>query len=733
MKKIHLHNIIILSVTISICSNISFSQNEHPRLVITSDDVQLIQNSLGKYPLFDFSYNQAMEKIEAALRNPIDVPVPVDAGGYTHERHKKNYTEMYLAGVLYSVTKDKRYADFIKDMLLKYADLYPTLKNHPMAASESVGRLFWQTLNETVWLVHTSQAYDCIYDYLSINEREKIEHSVLRPMAKFLAEEHAPEFNRIHNHGTWAVTAVGMLGYVLHDKDLVDKALYGSKKDGNGGFLKQLDLLFSPDGYYTEGGYYIRYAILPFVLFAQAIQNNQPEMKIFEYRNQILKKAFYSAMQLSYTDGRFIPFNDALKDMRFTANEMMTALDITYRQYGADSTLLSIAKEQNAVLLNGAGLAVARDLTKYSDPPIFGWKSVELTDGATGDEGAIGILRSGPVSNQTLALLKYPAQGMGHGHFDRLNFIYYNQGRELLQDYGSVRFINIEPKYGGRYMAENNSWAKQTIAHNTITVDGKTQFGGKLSIAEKIHGERHFFSDSDPDLQVMSGKAADTYPGVDMQRTIAMVKDPKFAEPVIIDIMNVTSADSHQYDLPFYYMGQFIHTNLKYTANDKMQKPLGEANGYQYLWKEAEGIATGPVQFTWLNGQRYYSVTTSADSATQVIFARIGASDPEYNLRREPAVIFRTNATSHIFASVLEPHGYFEPVAERSDGATGIVSEVHVLFSSDEATIVEVKGQASLRWVFMVTNGPASETAVHEISVGGNIYKWTGNYSIQKY
>lgn len=733
MKITVKRNILIVFLIAAIFSGMAFSQQERPRLVLTGDDVRLMRDGFGKYPLFDLSFSQAKEKVEQALANPTDVPLPKDAGGYTHERHKKNYNEMQMAGILYSVTKDERYARFVRDMLMKYAELYPTLGNHPMAAGESVGRLFWQTLNETVWLVHTSQAYDCIYDYLNKEERSKIENSVLRPMAKFFTDGHAPEFNRIHNHGTWMVTSVGMLGYALRDKDLVDKALYGTKKDGNGGFLKQLDLLFSPDGYYTEGGYYIRYAILPFVLFAQAIENNQPELKIFERRDQILRKAFYSAMQLAYTDGRFIPFNDALKDMRFTANELVNALDITYRQYGADSTLLSVAREQNAVILNGAGLAVARDLANYKNPPPFGWKSIEMTDGAKGDEGAIGILRSGPVSNQSLALLKYPAQGMGHGHYDRLNLIYYNQGREQLQDYGSVRFINIEPKFGGRYLPENGSWAKQTIAHNTVAVDGRSQFEGKYSAAEKSHGERHFFSASDPDFQIMSGKASDTYPGVEMQRTVAMVRDPKFSEPVVIDLFRVSADKPHQYDLPFYYMGHFIQTNLKYTAYDKARSPLGEKHGYQYLWKEAEGTPSGPFQFTWLSGQRYYSVTAAADTAMKVFFARIGATDPGYNLRNEPAVILRSSGSEHLFASFIEPHGYFEPVSERSDGATPAVESVNVIFSTAEATVVEITGKGTFRWVLMVNNGPASDTKEHEITAGGKIYKWTGNYSIQKY
>jgi hypothetical protein len=286
------------------------AQASRPRLLLSESDVQLIRENLGKYSIFDQAFGEARETVHRALARPIDVPVPVDAGGYAHEKHKQNYKEMQLAGILFQVTKEERYAGFIRDMLLNYAALYPALGKHPMAASAEYGRLFWQTLNETVWMVHTAQAYDCIYDWLTPADRETIESKLLRPMAKFFTVEHAATVDRIHNHGTWLVAAVGMLGYVLNDKNLVEIALYGTKKDKKAGFLRQLELLFSPDGYYTEGAYYARYAIMPFFIFAQSIENNQPELRIFEYRNQILKKALFSALQLTDTDGRFIPINE---------------------------------------------------------------------------------------------------------------------------------------------------------------------------------------------------------------------------------------------------------------------------------------------------------------------------------------------------------------------------------------------------------------------------------------
>ena len=51
-----------------------------------------------------------------------------------------------------------------------------------------------------------------------------------------------------------------------------------------------------------------------------------------------------------------------------------------------------------------------------------------------------------------------------------------DNGNSILTDYGAARFLNIEPKSGGGYTLENHTWAAQTIAHNTVTVDEKKQF-----------------------------------------------------------------------------------------------------------------------------------------------------------------------------------------------------------------------------------------------------------------
>lgn len=709
-----------------------YAQSDRPRLVLTANDARLIRENAGRYPMFDRTFNDVKAQIEKALAAPIDVPVPKDAGGYTHERHKQNYSEMYLAGLLYSVTGDERYARFIRDMLKKYADLYPTLGEHPARAGESSGRLFWQTLNETVWLVHASQAYDFIYNWLKPEERTLFEKNIFRPMAKFFTVDRANEHDRIHNHGTWMVTAVGMAGYAMRDQNLVDIALYGTRKDGSGGFLKQMDVLFSPDGYYTEGLYYFRYAIMPFILFAQAIENNQPDLKIFERRGAILKKALYAGLQFTNMNGAFFPVNDAMKEKTYRSPEVVLALDIMYQRYGQDPSLLSIAEKQGGVALLGAGVLVARALAETKNLIPFPYRSVEYSDGASGNEGGIAALRMGPESDQLVVCMKYTGHGLSHGHYDKLSMLMYDCGNEILQDYGAARFMNVESKYGGRYLPETKSFAMQTIAHNTVTVDEASHFQGKQSVSERFHGEKHFFSADDPGFHIVSAKVDNTYPGVRMQRTMALVSDADNVKPVVIDLFRINADKEHQYDLPFYYMGQFLYSTVKYKAYDKERVALGSSNGYQHLWKEAEGKADGPVKFSWLNGNRYYTVTSSYDSAMNIIFARIGAGDPNFDLRSEGGMILRTRAQNYTYASVIEPHGLWDGNAEISRDAYGGVQSVTVLASNDEGTVAEILWKSGRVWRLMVANGDASTTATHAVFAGGTTYSWIGNAKIER-
>ena len=199
--------------------SVNFAQSTY--LLFSANDIKEIRANHDKYPLFKTTYDSVKQSIDFTITQPVDVPIPKDAAGYTHEKHKQNYNSMYNAGFFYAITGEAKYADFVKLMLKKYAVLYPQLKKHPAAASETPGRIFWQSLNETVFLLNTVQAYDFVKEYLSKEDRTFIETNLFRKLADFFMTEGIHEFNLIHNHGTWSVAAVGMTGLVLKDEDMV--------------------------------------------------------------------------------------------------------------------------------------------------------------------------------------------------------------------------------------------------------------------------------------------------------------------------------------------------------------------------------------------------------------------------------------------------------------------------------------------------------------------------------
>jgi oligo-alginate lyase len=683
-----MRNILLITFLLAGCLQQLIAQ--HPSIMLTKKNVESVRAGIVKYPLLKSSYEEVRQQADKAIASAIKVPTPADGGGgITHEQHKENYKQVAACGIVYQVTKEKKYAEHVKNMLLQYAAVYNSWPRHPKRKQEPGGKIFWQNLNDCVWLVYMIQGYDCVYDYVSADDRRKIDTDLFTPVVKELSEVNSKTFNLIHNHATWSTAAVGMTGYVLGRKDWVEMALKGSDKSGKTGFLKQLDELFSPDGYYAEGPYYQRYAIQPFIIFARAIEQYQPELKIYSYRNGVLKKAVETSLQTTYTNKAFFPINDALKDKTYESEELVYAADIAYSDMNAADDLLDIVQQQGRVIVSDAGLKVAKAIAENKTKP-FVYKPMWISDGADGKSGGIGILRSGPNKNQTLALLKAGTQGMGHGHFDKLNLLFFDNNVEVLSDYGAVRFLNVETKTGGGYTKENDTWAQQTVAHNTVVVDKTTQYGGEWEEAEKYHPTLVYY-DANANYQVVSATDNNAYKGVQMTRTCILFKPGKAESPLLIDIFKLKSDQPHQYDLPFWYQGHITNTPFAIKNNNTQLSTLGVKNGYQHIWLTAAGNTNkSNGQITVLNNRKFYTTTFLSDSSTQVQFVLLGANDPQMNLRNEKGFILsQPSSTSHTFVNIIEPHGANNPVAESTIGFMPVVKQLKLLKDTDDTSIVE--------------------------------------------
>lgn len=676
---------------------------------------------------FDDTLREAKSRLDAQMVLPLNVPSPKDAGGgYTHEVHKKNAQLIYDAGQLYVITGDKKYADFAGKLMLAYSEVYPAWGLHPAKKEQSPGRMFWQNLNESWWLLHVSQGYGAIKSTLSSEAQVKIETDLLRNVAEFLSDGSPETFDKIHNHGTWATAAVGMTGYAIGDQDYVEQALLGLDKSGDTGFLKQMDKLFSPDGYYNEGPYYQRYALMPFVVFAQAVNQNNPERKIFELRDGILKKAIFTTIQQSY-GGLFFPINDAIKDKDIATTELLHGVAIAYDLTG-DPGLLSIAQAQNKFVLTLESKRVADDLAAGKAKP-FDYSTMRLRDGENGTEGALDIIRASSDPNDLTLVAKNTSQGLGHGHFDKLGFLLYDAGQEIIRDYGAARFLNVEAKYGGHYLAENNSFAKQTIAHNALVVDETSHFGGDTDTGNKYAPSLGAFYVSDT-LKATSAYIDTAYTGIKLSRVMAMIDDAAFDRPIVVDLMTASSGAVHQFDLPFYYNGQLTDTNFELVADTTSRQQLGAANGYQHLWRVgAADVQNDISQVTWLLDRTFYSVTTAVPQNTQAIFVEIGAGDPDFNLRREPAFILRSTGQSNVaFASVMEPHGEYNPTVEFTVGShSGVETVSHFQDGGNHYVLIDTKDGNQIG---LAISDEDTEDAEHTMSVKGAEIAWSGPYKL---
>ncbi|MDN3612979.1 heparinase II/III family protein [Vibrio gallaecicus] len=712
-------------------------------VLLTEAEIEALHLEVGRSSLMGKTIASNAKDLAAFMRLPIDVPGHGEAGGYEHNRHKQNYTYMNLAGRMFLITKEKKYADFVTELLEVYADKYLTFDYHVQKNTNPTGRLFHQILNEHCWLMFSSLAYSCVKSKLTQAQRDNIESRIFEPMLEMFTVKYAHDFDRIHNHGIWAVAAVGICGLALGKPEYLEMSVYGIDRNDTGGFLAQISQLFAPSGYYMEGPYYHRYAIRPTCVFAEVIHRHMPEVDIYNYKGGVIGNTVQAMLATAYPNGEFPALNDASRTMGITDMGVQVAVSVYSKHYssaeGVDQNILGMAKIQDAVWMHPCGLELSKAYEAASAEKEIGmpfWPSVELNEGPEGHNGAQGFIRmqdkKGDVSQ---LVMNYGQHGMGHGNFDTLGISFFNRGQEVLREYGFCRWVNVEPKFGGRYLDENKSYARQTIAHNAVTIDEKCQNNFDVERADSVHGLPHFFKVEDEKINGMSAFANDHYQGFDMQRSVFMLNLEELESPLLLDLYRLDSSKGgegeHQFDYSHQYEGQIVRTNFEYQANKELNT-LGDDFGYQHLWNVASGEVKGTALVSWLQNNTYYTWlgATSNDNA-EVIFTRTGANDPSFNLRSEPAFIIRSKGETTLFASALETHGYFNEEFEQSVSARGVVKDIKVVAHTNIGSVVEITIEKSNVTVMISNQLGATDSTEHKVELNGKVYSWTGFYSVE--
>ncbi len=718
-------------------------------IFITDEEASKIKEAISnKSSLMGKSFIQLQANGDTYLKDDLIVPKNGAAGGYEHTTHMCNAVKIQTWAKIYKILKDEKYAKQAEALLDMYVEKYLQLPFAKTLTQNPPGRMFHQILNEQMWLIRVVEGYSYLKNYLSEEKQKAIEEKVITPICELMIETNSDRFDIIHNHGIWAVGCVGIAGIIMGKDDYVEKAVKGLKLDSKtGGFRAQLDNLLSPDGYYEEGPYYLRFALWPMYLFAEALERHCPDYKIFEYRDQIIKKTLYSMMDMVLNDGQLPSLNDAYRSTSIyevggPCVGFLYATALIYCRYGADDKLLWIAQKQDEVMINIAGLNISNALedlkTKGKCLEYKAPESCEIKAGKSGTAGAIGVLRSKDGNGKEYrVLMSYGTHGMReHGHYDGLSIMVNMNDSSVLTDYGCARWANLTQKYEGTYAPENFSYAKHTVAHNTIVVDKATHHFANGRTAEKHDGKCHIFNTSDPKAQLMSAKTSEYADGCDMQRSVILFEDyEEFEHPILIDIFKIISKANHTYDLPFHYLGQAVEYNFPKAASNTQLTPAGDGFGYQHLWREGTGDPRVNFGYTWLHEGRFYSINSSVTNNTKVIYGTIGANDPEDHLRPEPYIILRQTGKTHAFASVLESHGMFDEAQEVAQNSFSKIDITHMLATNEQGTIVCIRLKSGVRYTVMVSNiDNVDDNTQHSIiSEKNQHFSWQGSHKIIKH
>ncbi len=392
--------------------------------------------------------------------------------------HGENLKYLMANMYLYIATDKKEYAKNIKDLLLYLSINYPNYVEHDRERKSNPGyngKMFAQSLDESVWAIDAARAYLVAAKEMTRKEREQIESGFLRPCANLLMSS--------HDKGNWQVWHNGgiiSLGVALKNDSIIHVALDKPEL----GYYAMMEKNVYEDGWWNEGSVvYHFYPLRGILLSAEALR-----CRGINLYDKKLVKMFSSPVNMLYPDMTFPSQNDGWYGTTLVSQcglyELMAlrSKEPIFKQL-LELCYTKIKRTSTESLINGMDLQAKGEplcLKSYLFPDL-----------------GVGMLRS---ENQTVAV-KYGPSGGIHGHPDKLSISIHDGKNEVLPDLGTTA-------YG---VPDCMLWYQKTFSHNTVTLDEKNQLksSGKLV---------RFEPSSQGGILVV--EANDAYEGVKMTRAL---------------------------------------------------------------------------------------------------------------------------------------------------------------------------------------------------------------------
>lgn len=229
--------------------------------------------------------------------------------------------------------------------------------------------------------------------------------------------------------------------------------------------------------------------------------------------------------------------------------------------------------------------------------------------------------------------------GGGHGHPDKLSLVVWRDGQHILPDFGSCSYDS----------KEKGQWTAHTISHNTLTVDGKSQWPALEkdntwpcdTFERRAWGKLDFFH-ADALIRTVQASCDHVYEGVQLTRTVALISGQ------ILDIYRAQSAEKHIYDYALHIAAPFAEASVPL---EPLSDPLGQRCGYQHIHKaQGSSFVTEPLNIVWSDKTQPFRIVAAGGEPTQLIIAESITTALD---RRMPMMILRREAKTTAFITML--------------------------------------------------------------------------------
>lgn len=590
---------------------------------------------------------------------------PWDQVVIAREHHRLTRAVQDL-GLAYAFTDDLRYAEKAREILLAYGERYRSfpLQDSRGGQGQSAGRLYAQTLDESVNVIGVAWGYDLIWDsgVFSDEDREIIENGYLRAVVEVIRRND----RNISNWQSWHNAGIAAIGFCLRDAELASLAI-----NGPSGLRYQLRNSVLSDGFWYEGAVdYHYYALNALRYTVEAAWHSGIDF----YGDEVYRSLYETPLLYVYPDLTYPAVNDSNRSSIAGRHAMY---EIAHARFG-DELFVSVAERGNRNSLE----ALLWGVDELPPAPALAQSSHSFDGvGAT-------VLRHGTGEDQTYVHMAWGPHGGGHGHPDKLSMILWALNTELAPDPGRLA-------YGASL---HHTWYKQTVSHSTVALDERSQ--------RPAEGRLLAFHDGEI-ARIARAEVDTAYPGVMMRRTLILADD------YLIDLFDLDAGEPRVADWVYHNIGEHA-PHFDTTALDGS---LGEDDGYQHI----TDVRTAALDGNWrtdfeMEGTGRVRLTMLGEEGTRVY---LGSGLTGRGIEPIPSLVVRRETDATAWLSAIE---------WREPGAEFAVSGIEVIpvtvdgaeLASDAGFAVRIERTDGYD-VLMIAPGVEGEKLVEGIATEGHL------------